>query len=491
MQGLAACGDDAKGIQKFNQLVFGSPLHDGQLDTALNCRKETNLISPGNSWGKTEYVAREAVRYCWFKLVHGTAYTSFHDWLTKDYRALVCSYQFDVAKESYQRLERQYDHGTPVTALVSRIIRSDPPKVEFSNGSVLDFGSLDQGGRHVEATRRQAIWVDEVGHMPDFRNIYRGILYPRTIGVQGVIWLLGTPKPQTDPWLYEVARDGENPDSYYSFRPGSSFENTFWPSSERVRILANPELFHQASLQQLHNEGLEVSIENLEEYGCFTEMGRQVVLGEFILAGGLYFNKAHVLRMFRGEHGFGLPTGSCVTAWDLGGSKKSADATVGITLDLGTKPWTVTRLEHLPGGTVDWEEKYALIEQCSAEDKPFVIGVDVTGGTGDSISEELFNRGLPIEPFHFGGSTNKKLDMLRNLQSRMEMWGGEGEGAFKGWLRFPNFREHPELEERKKEFDFYRLEDTKLTQDTVMATAMATKLAVDYADVEPLLGIHL
>jgi hypothetical protein len=479
---LGQCGDDAYGIQRFNQLVFGTPLHDGQLRVALGSRKQTNLISPGNSWGKTEFIAREAVRYCWLKLVHGDQFTSPREWLERDYRALVCSYQFDVAKESFHRLDQRNDQGGVLAQLVKRIVTKDPPKVEFMNGSVLDFGSLDQGGRHVEATRRQAIWVDEVGHIPDFRDIYRSILFPRTIGVRGIIWLLGTPKPSTDPWLYEVAMQGAEQDGYYSFYEASSYENTYWPEDERQRVEANPELFNRD--------------------GSLTPMGRQVVEGKFILAGGLFFSRPHILRMFRGTHEFyvpGLevePSGEtyrtphlAVTAWDVAGSKKTADATVGVTLDLDVRPWRVSRLEHLPGGSVDWAGKYDFIHQCWEEDESYAVGVDVTGPSADSISEELMNRGLPIEPIHFGGQTSKKYDMLRNLQSRMETGDDDLDGnPFRGWLRFPDVKTHPELEERKKEFDFYRLDDAKLITDTVMATAMAVKLASDLVLPDPMFG---
>jgi hypothetical protein len=465
MARLAEAKDDQAGIQSFNELVFGSPLHAGQLTVALDLRKETNLVSPGNSWGKTEFIAREATRHCWLKLVHGCAYTSWREWLEQDYRALICSYQFDIAKESFNRLLHRYDSGGVFTSLVSRIIRSDPPRIEFINGSVLDFGSLDQGGRHVEATRRQVIFVDEVGHIPGFRDIYRGILYPRTIGVNGVIYLLGTPKPGTDPWLFEVALEAEDPASYYSFYEASSFENTYWPADERERVMRNPELY--------------------KSDGSLTEMGKQVVLGKFILAGGLFFNRAHTLRMFKGTHAFGLATPGGVTAWDLGGSKKGGDATVGVTLDTSEVPWRVTRLEHLPGGSADWEEKYDIIEKCYLEDEPQVVGVDVTGPTGDSIAEELEKRGIPIEPLHFGGQGQKKYNMLRNLQSKMET---ECEPGVSGWLRFPDILDHPELEDRRKEFDFYKLEDKGLTTDTVMATAMAVQLATDMWLPPPMFG---
>jgi len=464
MQKLAECQDDTDGIQGFNEIVFGTGLHSGQLDVALHARHETNLISPGNSWGKTEFIAREAARWCWLKLVHGSAYTSPREWIEKDYRALICSYQFDIAKESYQRLQQKYDAGGVFAGLVSRIIRSDPPKIEFTNGAVLDFGSLDQGGRHVEATRRQAIWVDEVGHMPGFRDIYRGILFPRTIGVGGLIWLLGTPKIHTDPWLYEIAT-GQDP--YYYFREGSSYENTYWPAQERERIERNPELFNRN--------------------GSLTMMGQQVVNGKFILAGGHFFPRLHVLNLFKGNHQFYVPPPGGITAWDLAGSKKNSDATVGVTLDTASRPWRVARLEHLPGGSADWEEKLDLIEACYQEDKPYSVGIDVTGPTGDSIEEALRARGLPVDAIHYGGTGSKKYDMLRNLQSRLEMH-VPGEERTKGWIRFPNERDYPELEPRRKEFDFYKLDDAKLTTDTVMALAMAVKLAVDYEPVPAYTG---
>jgi Terminase large subunit, T4likevirus-type, N-terminal len=476
---LGAFGDDDKGIQGFNRLVFGSELHDGQLRISLEARKLFNLISPGNSFGKTEHIAREAVRWCWYKLQKDHAYASAGDFLRKDYRALVASYQFDIAKESYKRLEHLYEQGGVFSQMVSRIIRTDPPRIEFINGATLDFGSLDQGGRHVEATRRQVIFVDEVGHMADFKSIYGNVLRPRGIGVGGIVIAYGTPKDVTDPWLYEVAVEAEGFHPSYYFYEASSFENTYWPAGEKEQVLRDPLL--------------------VRPNGELTPLGQQVIHGKFIIAGGLWFPRINVMRAFRGTHTWQNTKGRhSMTAWDTGGSKKGGDATVGVTLDLSEVPWRVTRLEHVPAGSASWGERYDLIEQCYWEDEPQLVGVDVTGNN-DSIQEELEKRNIPVEPLHFGGNQGmKKLDMLRNIQALFDMdWQREvgllDNGDIKyeegsGYIRFPDEREHPELEDRRKEFERYKLEDRKLTTDTVMATAMAAKLATDLYVPDPVFG---
>jgi hypothetical protein len=38
------------------------------------------------------------------------------------------------------------------------------------------------------------------------------------------------------------------------------------------------------------------------EHPILTQMGRQVILGAFIIAGGFFFNRHHIMRMFSGEH---------------------------------------------------------------------------------------------------------------------------------------------------------------------------------------------
>lgn len=460
-----------EGLQDFNTILFGGPLHPGQVKWRLNATKQTNLLSPGNSWGKTEFIKRDAVLWNWYKLCPDNPWlhASWESWWNLDYRTLVASFQFDIAKETFQRLRHSIDGGEPLSGLVARIIESDPPKIEFHNRSVLDFGSLDHGGRHVEATRRRKIWVDEAGHQRDLKKIYDDVLYPRTMGVGGIIDLYGTPKEQTDPWLYEVFMFGQDNHPFFYSQEGSSLENVFWPEGEKERVLSNPNLVYPD--------------------GTLTPKGEQVIKGRFLNTGGRFFDPVDVLRMFSGDHGWYVPKGSCLQAYDVAGSKRKADARVGITLDTSAFPYRVCRLDYWPGGTQNWQQFYDHVEASYKETGAWLVGLDVTGPTGDSIQEELENRGISVEPFNFGGASQKKYNMLRNLQSMMQTERDvkEKDGGtkrVKGLVRFPDFHKYQELEPRKHEFDQYTLDDKKLRQDTVMALAMVAQLAGDNTDVQ-------
>ena len=486
MGALAACDDTKEGVEEFNLLVFGGKvcedgvvrsLHDGQLDFITNATAQVNLLSPGNAWGKTEYIARESVRRCWRKT--GLSFHNAQDWIYADYRGLIASFEYGIAGESFQRLIQLYKAGGNFSRLVANVWAAEgSQKILFKNGSILDFGSLKDNGKHVEATRRNFIFVDEVGQIPDFETCYNDVLYARTMAVGGVIFLIGTPKPTTDPFVYHIFNLGvDGTDPMYFAREGDTLkENQFITEHEKARIRKNPKFFnHDATL---------------------TTLGKQVIQGKFILAGGLFFNRPRVARMFTGTLDmpyYGpnddpekrkkyMASRTYLVAWDLGGRKKKSDATVCHVWDVTQPPFYAVEVRSLDGLDADWQEKYDQIEQTYKTYRPSYVLIDVTGSTKDSIAEELEKRGVPVEGVQFGGAQGgKKYNMLRSLQLAMEMeckeeWVDE-EGIARirptqGMIRYPSPDIHPDLAAVKKQFDFYVLKDEHLTQDHVMCAAM-------------------
>lgn len=460
MRELAYCGEDEEGIQRFNVLVFGTPLHPGQLKFVLQATKQVNLLSPGNSWGKTEFIARESVRRCWYKtgLDPDPAL-----WLMAPYNGLVAAVDYGISNESFDRIRHLYLQGGPLQALIKTLYNSDPHQILFANGSVLDFGSLADNGRLVEATRRNFVFVDEVGQHPTYEVAHNDVVYPRTIGVNGIIFLVGTPKPHTDPFIYEVHELGSRGDDFYFAQEGSSFENIYWPEEEKERILKNPKL--------------------VRPDGTLTELGQQVINGKFRMAGGLFFNRLRVARMFTGQEPFLTspePGHYYLVAWDLGGRKKMSDATVGMALDITSLPWKLCWLRRFEGAEADWEDKYDAIEQSYDVFNPPYVLVDVTGSTKDSIAEQLEGRGIPVEGVQFGGAQGgKKFNYLRSLQSAMEMdWVDATGQTQRGYIRAPSEDVEPEVRQVKHEMNFYVLKDEKLVQDCVMTLAMLAHWAL-------------
>jgi hypothetical protein len=117
-----------------------------------------------------------------------------------------------------------------------------------------------------------------------------------------------------------------------------------------------------------------------------------------------------------------------------------------------------------------------MAEAFHTYEMPYLC-IDATG-TVDSVQEALQDRGVEVEGIHFGGSSSKKFDMLRNLQLVMELeWDGS-----KGVLRSPL------IDRLKHELDHYILPDDDIQQDCVMALAMVCHQIAQWELPAPVFG---
>lgn len=460
----------------------------------------------------TEFIARYLVYLAWFK---DGPYRplNFADWWAQEYKGLVASFTYPIAMESFSRLKSLRENRKEVQALITNMVQ-DPPSVTFANGSIVDWGSLDGEGKLVEAARRRFIFVDEAGHIPDLSATFENILYPRTMGVGGRVHLLGTPKAHSDPFLLEVFEKGKTPNEEYYSQEGSVFENEFWPKEEQRRVLRNSRYVKgwAPCLQSSCDFSLcwtgDPAPAGGAHHPILSPIGGQVLLGRFVIAGGLLFNRQHIARMFTGVHSVDWhgenhfstgpwqlkddPEGRQVwrftppedpvglkafkkhqasrlylSCFDLGGnkmkrkSKRGSDATVGFTIDYTERPWRVVHYHYIEGGEMDWQGKYETMAEVQKAYPSMYLLIDATG-TSDSVQEALQDRGLEVEGIQLGGNSNKKLDMLRNLQLCL----GLDYGDSKGILRCPPL---PGL---KQELDHYVLPDDHIEQDRVMTLAM-------------------
>lgn len=479
----------------FSELIFGTTFHDGQISYCEKAKADLNFLLPGNSWGKTEFIVRYSFYLAWFKEGPNRP-TTFTAWVESTYNCLLASFEYETIGESFDRFEKAYNNNDRAHALIADITKSPRGKIVLTNGSTIDFGTLKDNGKHVEATRYNVIFVDEAGHIPDISYTYDSVLYPRTMGVSGRVHFIGTPKPHSDPYLLEVFEKGRaGDDPFYFSYSGSVLENTFWTEDERVRVFNNPRYVTGWKPVQPNEELgiLEQAVRKVNGKLCapvLSPMGRQVILGAFVIAGGLFFNRFHVNRMFEwdselpdygADDSFAMPYVSgrmYAAAFDLAGNKqrkpgrrkgKGSDPTVGIVLDYTEKPWKIVAFYFIRGGDADWEDKYQLMHKVYTDyHLPYLI-IDGTGNV-DSVQEALQTRGVEVEGVHFGGSSNKKFDMLRNLQLCTEMeWSGS-----KGVLRSPPI---PQL---KYELEHYIIPDDDITQDCVMTLAMVANDVAQY-----------
>lgn len=496
---LAATENDPDAFAKlvFNPEDDKPGLHNGQKLYHNAHNGQVNFLLPGNSWGKTEFIVRYSLWNAWFKHGHKYPYEKYEDWIGVDDKTLIASFNYSVAEESFDRF-KQYKSSNPRVDFFIEAVNLQASEVRLRNGAVIKWGSLDGSGRLVEAVRFNRIFIDEVGHIPDLSYTYDSILYPRTMGVNGIIHFFGTPKAHSDPYLLEVYEKGKNGgDGFYYSQSGAVFENSFWTEGERQRILKNPR--YVTGWSECPESGCKDPVcfphDGGSGHAILTPMGKQVILGYFIQEGGLFFNKHHIQRMFTWDDQRPTPkwTGDdrmeiaprngrvYAAAWDLAGNKlrsrkrnRGSDPTVGIVIDYTDRPWQIVRYDFIRGGEADWEEKYQLMEHVYHTYNLDHVGIDATGQQ-DSIAEALETRGLDVESIYFGGAGSKKLDMLRNLQLVTE-WDYEGT---KGLLRSPLI---PTL---KRELENYALPDDNISQDTVMTLAMVVHDIVQYELPEP------
>lgn len=151
------------------------------------------------------------------------------------------------------------------------------------------------------------------------------------------------------------------------------------------------------------------------------------------------------------------------TGVDVG---RKNDATVIITYDTSVNPATMVEYKYIPAGHAD----YVLIEKSVREThKKFnmaTVVVDATG-TGDPLAEILQDI---AEPFTF--TLSKKVALIDTTRLAMD------NGAIK----------MPKIKRMYQEHQKYEWQDKYLTQDTVMANALAVS---DFYDPDSLQNVFL
>jgi hypothetical protein len=229
----------------------------------------------------------------------------------------------------------------------------------------------------------------------------------------------------------------------------------------------------------------------------------QVLYGEFVDFTGLAFTRDQRDNAFDPslpEHRPFEEGHRYVVAWDLG---RTTDFTVGIVLDVTTRPWHLVSYTRL--NRVAWEEIYATIDRVAKQYRVRYSYIDATGPQGDVIEEELVKRGINV--YGYKSSTRVlKTDLINTLQNALD----EGRIA-KDWIEVTDAetgakRTEPVLQEPGEggwgllrlpmitqlmdEMGVYSLDDKDIPfTDSVMSLALATNAAYEAENIsEPVSG---
>jgi hypothetical protein len=344
--------------------------------------------------------------------------------------------------------------------------RSSPfPHIVFTNGSVLHCRSAHDDGKYIDGHRYQYLSIDEAGWISNLRYLMTNVILMRLAG-GGEIDLIGTPKGYGDLYFY-FERGQRGVPGYYSQR-GSIYDNPFLPEEDikmRDALLASAD----------------------------PKVREQVLYGEFVDFTGLAFTRDQRDNAFDPslpEHRPFEVGHRYVVAWDLG---RTTDFTVGIVLDITTRPWHLVSYTRL--NRVAWEEIYSTIDRVGrAYHVPYSY-IDATGPQGDVIEEELMKRGINI--YGYKSSTRVlKTDLINTLQNALDegriakefvevvdpetgmkriepILQEPGEGAW-GILRLPC------ITQLMDEIGVYSLDDKDIPfTDSVMSLALATNAAYE------------
>jgi hypothetical protein len=449
----------------FARHMLGVELHDGQKQWLQNSVEPINCLLPGNRWGKSTVEAVKHLHKCFTKDGH-----KGDSWQGAPYNTISVSVSADQAEIIFSMAKRMVS-APAIAPFVKRVYKTPFPTIVFLHGSEFTCRSAHDDGKYIDGHRYDYVSIDEAGWIPDLKKLLNGVVLMRLAG-GGELDLVGTPKGRGDFFWY-ANRGLRGMRGYYAQR-GTTFENIYLPKADLKR---REELLRQAD----------------------PRLRDQVLYGAFVAEEGLSFTEDQLDNLFEPlmpESQPREPGHTYVQAWDLG---RKSDWTVGFTIDVTRRPWQVVDFQRL--NKVPWEEIYNLIDQKAKEYGVWLPRIDATGPQGDVIEEELWKRGRQVEAFRISTGA-VKLNLVNRLQAVLD----DGR-SIAGWNVVPVdageitvpvldapregnwglLRSHP-YPSLVDEMASYSLDDRNLTQDTVMALAMAVDLAYGGDVAEPVIG---
>jgi hypothetical protein len=447
----------------FAEKMLGIRLHAGQRKWIQNAHEPVNVLVPGNRYGKSWVIAVSHIWRCFTKKDWMPAQSNYQ-WKSAPYRTISVSMTADQAEIVFNYVRQMLEYPA-IKPFVKRIYATPFPTVHFLNGASMTCRSAHENGKYIDGHSFRYVSIDEAGWIDDLRGLINSVILMRLAG-GGQLDLLGTPKGISERGLYWYATRALNGVEGYYGQRGSSFENEFLPEEDMKRRAA---LLAQAD----------------------PRLRDQAIYGAFVNMAGMAFSADQIARMVDRSlpaHQDYVPGRKYIQAWDLG---RRADATVGVTFDVTRVPWVLVDYQRLV--EIPWESQYELIRNKAKEYRVSAPRIDATGPQGDVIEEELVKRGIFVDPVKVSTGA-LKLNLINTLQTALDhnrqtlgmsvIPDEAGQPMEVPILETPEegnwgLIRVPALAQLVDEFGMYQLDDKDLTQDSVMAVAMAVDLLYD------------
>jgi len=354
--------------------------HPGQLIWLQNSTKPENLLCTGNRWGKSQVQAVKLLHRCFFKI-------RSLKWDTCDhYSAVNVSITQDQAGIVFNKVVRLIQGKKRLESFVRNIRQTPFPHIEFVNGAVLWARSSQNRGEYLLGHDFDYINFDEVAYEPHPEYVVEHVIMMRLADREGVIDFTSTPKGKD--WFYRKFQELEkNPFRGY-VQTGDSRENPYISKQYLERRI---ETSASARVQQ-----------NI--YGMFVDDLERII------------PEKDLQRSLTQAAGLSEPIPGHIYChgWDLA---RKRTFTVGVTLDITTKPYQLVAFDRFQR---DWPYVYEKIrERFKRYRGPTLI--DSTG-LGDVVLSELTDIGA--RGFNFGERGGKaKAELLANLEQAFVMGG--------------------------------------------------------------------
>lgn len=469
----------------FAKEILGLPIsfHQGQVKWLTNSTKTINILRPGNKWGKSLVGAIKHIHHHATKPRLDKNLTD-EEWIRLEYNTLNFGPGYEQAREILRtvrdicqgniiippQFQKEYGH-TNDSKLKDWFITDDKgdrdilPYISFFTGGTLYGRSYDEMGKAFKMKSLAFISGDECGDVAELWTFTNNTLLPRLSKFEHpTIDYYGTPQPEGHDYMTMIdmaEEDMKKPDwkekGLFYTQKGSMYDNVFLPKStiDTFDAIMDPVL------------------------------KRQVIMGEYVETGDKYLGYERVSNAVDNTIELiemGLPGRKYITIADYaGGESVWADFTVILTLDYSEEPYRVVNFQRFKGGDVPIPMQYQLTEELTLS----------FGGRGSLLIDSSSLGGKNAMAFmghlqpiscEFGPtrSSTLKANMLASLKIALD--GGQSETRKRKrdkvngvWVDLnPDWGliRYPEIPVLINELQNYKLDDTKIRQDCVMALAM-------------------
>ena len=299
------------------------------------------------------------------------------------YRIVTASITQDQANIIFNQVVRFARESKIIEPLLTSIVRTPYPRLEFGNGATVEARSTQNRGEYLLGNDYDLFIFDEVAFETDPDYVVEEVIVMRLADREGKLDLISTPNGKN--WFYKRVRDilSGKRDGYAQY--GDSRENIY-----------------------ISQEYLEERLKYFSDHRI-----QQNIMGQFVDTGGEILRSSYIENALEGYQKSKNKIDSLIetqgvryiSGWDLA---RKRTATVGITVAVTDLGVYIIRLNRLR--LFDWDVVLEKIKQRQM-DYPGQLVVDATG-LGDVIVEQLRD----FNPTSVIFTPSSKAEMLTNVE---------------------------------------------------------------------------